>query len=107
MQRDRRQDGISADKTADANADRPRRRLYPAPLLGFRQFWQTADGVRIQTADKAQGPLYAKGESKRRSSFFFSLYTYNPHDYRAITADSTRPRFDPGLFWNPAVRVRP
>jgi len=105
MLRERRQDGISADITADVNADARCRRFKPAPLLGFRLFRKTADGGKIQTADKALRPLYAKGERKNRSSFFFSIYTSKPCGVRVRTADNTRPRFVSAVPAIPAVRV--
>lgn len=80
-------------------------RFKPFGQLTYNRGHQTAGGVKIQTADKAQEPLYAKGERKRIDSFFYSLLLSKPYGVRVITVSSTRPRFAPGLFWNPAVRV--
>lgn len=98
MRHDRRQ-------TADVIGDARCPRFKPAWLSHCKRFQKTADNPKIQTAYKAQEPLYAKGERKRIDSFFYSLLISKPYGVRAITADSTRTRFVPELFRNPAVRV--
>jgi hypothetical protein len=54
----------------------------------------------------AKAPLYAKGERKRKSSFFYSLYLSKPCYIRAITVK--RPAADLSALMTdvPAVRVR-
>lgn len=99
MRHDRRQ-------TADVIGDARCPRLKPAWLSHWKRFQKTADNPKIQTADKAQEPLYAKGERKREDSFFYSLYTKNLSPATVITADSNRPRFVPAYSDIPAVRVR-
>ena len=99
MQLDRRQIATTADVTADelAHPVITRASTGLSAILENRR-----RGYESKQPTGAKSPYTRRERDKNRNIIFYSLYTYNPHGYRAITADRPRPRFVSALF--PAVR---